>query len=211
MIRNIAKSAYYYARDKHRQVGFLKTKYFTNFVFIHINKTGGSSIEKALGAPLIHKPALEFRKDIGQHRWDKRFSFAIVRNPWDRAVSQYHYRLMINKTRLRQKPLPFDEWVKRVFVERDPAYLDEERMFLTQTDWVADEDGNTIVNFVGRFENLQAAWETICTNLNKEITTLPHVKKSSRGDYRSHYSDTSAEIIESFFKDDIDNFNYRFE
>ena len=65
------------------------------FVFIHINKTGGSSIELALGYSPEHKTAVVKRKELGKGAWKKLFSFTIVRNPWDRAVSHYHRKVRL--------------------------------------------------------------------------------------------------------------------
>lgn len=189
---------------------FFRTKYFRDFAFIHINKTGGSSIEKALGLPLIHKTAREYRDDIGAERWRLRFSFAIVRNPWDRAVSQFHYRKSIDKTNLESASVEFPEWVRSVFSERSSPYLDEAEMFLTQADWVCDESGIIIVDYVGKFERLQDEWEEICRRLNRPHSVLPHVKRSPRVDYRDYYDSTSKRIISEFFARDIELFGYRF-
>lgn len=210
-MQNLKKCIHLNLRDSWRKIGFFRTKYFTNFIFIHINKTGGSSIEKALEAPLIHKTALEFKKDIGENRWEQRFSFAIVRNPWDRAVSQFHYRQMINKTGLASKTLSFDDWIKRVYVDGDQQYVDEEKMFLTQSAWVSNEKDEIIVDFIGKFEELQSSWDFISKELHREQTTLPHIKKSSRQDYRTYYNDDSVEIITNFFEADIKNFGYKFD
>lgn len=210
-LEGLSKEIYLFVRDKRRRLVFLHTKYFCPYSFIHINKTGGSSIEKALHAPLIHETALTFRERIGQKRWDDRFSFAIVRNPWDRAVSHFHYRKMTNQTGLGNKPLAFKEWLQRVYLERSPEYMNEEQMFLTQADWVCDEQGRVMVDYIGRFENLQESWDTICEHLQREKTSLPHVKKSSRGDYRDYYDDESREIIADFFRSDIELFGYAFE
>jgi hypothetical protein len=192
-------------------VAFLPTKYFCQFSFIHINKTGGSSIEKALNVPLVHETALVYRDLIGEKRWKERFSFAIIRNPWDRAVSQFHYRQMINQTGLANNPLGFKEWLRRVYIDHSPEYMDEEKMFLTQADWVCDERGRIMVDYIGRFETLQQSWDDICTALHREKSLLPHVKKSSRGNYRDYYDDESHEIIASYFRPDIDLFDYSFD
>lgn len=49
--------------------------YLDPFVFIHINKTGGSSISTALRLPIEHKTAAEKIAQIGARRWDRRFTF----------------------------------------------------------------------------------------------------------------------------------------
>jgi hypothetical protein len=210
-LKDLQRTIYLYVRDKRRNMVFLQIKYFAKFSFIHINKTGGSSIEKALGVPLVHETALAFRERIGERRWNQRFSFAIVRNPWDRAVSHYHYRRMTNQTGLAEKPLPFNEWIKRVYVDRSPEYVNEEKMFLTQADWVCDAQGRIMVDYIGRFENLQASWDEICERLQREKSLLPHEKKSSRGGFRDYYDDESRAIVAQFFHRDLELFDYTFE
>ena len=207
----LQKRIYLFIRDKRRRLVFLHTKFFCPYSFIHINKTGGSSVEKALHAPLIHETALTFRDRIGKKRWNERFSFAIVRNPWDRAVSHFHYRKMTNQTGLGIASIAFKDWLKRVYLDRSPEYMNEEKMFLTQSEWVCDEQGRIMVDYIGRFENLQQSWDDICDALHREKSQLPHVKKSSRGDYRDYYDDESREIIADFFRPDIELFDYSFE
>ncbi len=210
MVKNYKDRLYYFVRDKRRKLVFVHTKYFSDFSFIHINKTGGSSIEHALRVPLIHEPATIFREKIGVDRWQRRFSFAIVRNPWDRTVSHYHYRQMTDQTGLRDGALSFSDWVKKVYVEQSPEYVDEEKMFLTQTDWVTDEEGRIMVDYIGRFEQLDEAWSEICRRLNRSDTALPHVKKSSRQNYRDYYDQDTRDIVGNFFKVDVENFGYSF-
>ena len=76
-------------------------------LFVHIPKTGGTSIESVFGwysghrGEQDHRTILEYRKLLGTN-FDTYFSFSIVRNPWDRAVSYYldvkrdinHHRLI---------------------------------------------------------------------------------------------------------------------
>ena len=210
-MKDLQKGLYLFVRDKRRKLIFLHTKYFYDFSFIHINKTGGSSIEKALHVPLIHETALTFCERIGKQRWDQRFSFAIIRNPWDRAVSQFHYRQMTGQTGLGNNPLGFKEWLKQVYIQRSPDYMDDKKMFLTQAEWVCDEEGRIMVDYIGRFENLQESWDYICVQLQQTRTLLPHVKKSTRGNYRDYYDDESREIIEDYFRQDLKLFGYTFE
>ena len=71
----------------------MKYRHLDRFVFIHINKTGGSSIAKALNIPSVHRTAQEKIEEIGQKNWDRKLTFTVVRNPWDKVVSLYHYRV----------------------------------------------------------------------------------------------------------------------
>ena len=80
----------------------LRYRYLDPFVFIHINKTGGTSVSKALNIPLEHKTAIQFIDEMGQAAWDRKLSFVTVRNPWDKVVSHYHHRLQSDHTDLAQ-------------------------------------------------------------------------------------------------------------
>lgn len=188
---------------------YIREKYFQDYIFVHINKTGGTSIEKALNLPLQHKTALDKKKYIGPEKWDKKFSFAFVRNPWDKVVSHYTYRLNTNQTKIKEEAVDFHNWVKLAYLEKNKKYYDKPKMFMPQMDWISDESGKVLVNFVGRFENFESDFNEICSNLN--ITaSLPHLKKSSRTHYKDYYNPETIEIVRELFKKDIDYFNYRF-
>lgn len=183
--------------------------HFDNFVFIHINKTGGSSIEKALHLPFEHKTALEKIDEIGHHKWDNKFSFTVFRNPWDKVVSHYHYRVLTNQTSLGENPIDFNEWVLRTYGEQDPYYYDKPKMFMPQYDWVIDESNTILVDRILHFENLDDEFRGIQQLLNKRAV-LPHVKKSNRGDYKDYYNKDSIQIINNWFRQDIEIFDYEF-
>jgi len=184
----------------------------TRVLLVHINKTGGSSIEKALGMPFQHRTALEFIELVGQRRWDRCFTFAFVRNPWAKAASHYKYRVATNQTGLGSNPIPFASWVKRAFGDRDPAYYDNPKMFMPQTDWISDASGNEIVNFVGRFEALQDDFSEVCRRINREEAQLPHLKKSPGGAHYSEvYDDEARQVIAEWYSEDIRRFAYEFE
>jgi hypothetical protein len=179
------------------------------FILIHINKTGGSSVEQALGLRFEHLTALEKIAQIGRPQWDSAYTFAFIRNPWDKVVSHYHYRVQTNQTNLATDPLTFAQWVSLTYGRQDPAYYDNAKMFMPQVDWITDAEGKLLVNFVGRFERLAADFKTICRHLGREAT-LPHLKASKRGHYRDYYDEPTQAIVAEWFRKDIERFAYRF-
>jgi hypothetical protein len=183
-----------------------RDRYQRGFELVHINKTGGTSIEAALDITHQHHTALEIRDRIGRQRWNDRFTFTIVRNPWDRAVSQYSWRYRTEKT---EAPT-FDEWVKLAYEQMDPRYYYNPKMFMPQWFWIADEDGRNIVDFVGRFETLREDFATICARIG-HATPLPHERPSEHAHYSTYYDDASRATIARWFAVDIDRFGYSFD
>jgi hypothetical protein len=184
----------------------LRERYFQDYLFIHINKTGGRSIETALGCIYEHKTARQKRREIGAEVWDDKFTFTFVRNPWDRLVSQYFYRRQTNQG---AEDLEFQEWVRRVYAERDPELRSREVLFLPQSDWVTDDEGNALVDFVGRFERFEDHFQYVCDRLDVR-KSLPHKNKSSRETYQTYYTNDTAEIVAEYFAEDIERFDYSF-
>ena len=180
-----------------------------SFIFIHINKTGGSSIESALQIPLEHKTAQEKIHEIGETNWNKTFTFTVVRNPWDKVVSMYHWRVKRNHTELRDKPVEFNDWVRLTFSEKSTYYYDNPKMFMPQFEWISNRSGEIAVNKIMRFESLSSEFEELAHILGRR-STLPHVKKSDRGDYRKYYDEETAEIVADWFDKDVSQFGYQF-
>jgi len=63
-------------------------------------------------------------------------------------------------------------------VDRTLAYRDEEKLFLPQWTWVSDADGAPLLDYIGRFERLQASWDEICDRLGRPRSVLPHLKSA---------------------------------
>jgi hypothetical protein len=193
---------------RHRYADF-QSRFLHDFVFIHINKTGGTSIEKALGAKFDHRTALEKRAAIGERAWARKFTFTVVRNPWDKVVSHYHYRVQTQQAGFAGTPPPFPEWVRRAYGERDPRFHDQPLMFLPQMDWIADGEDRVLVEFVGRFERLEQDFQHICQRLGRQAS-LPHLKPSRHGHYRDYYDDEARGIVAERFARDIRALGYAY-
>jgi hypothetical protein len=179
------------------------------FIFIHINKTGGSSIEKALNLPFEHLTATEKIKQVGIEKWQQKFTFSFVRNPYDKVCSHYRYRVKTNQTKLKENPLSFAKWVQLTYGQQDPFYCDNIKMFLPQHQWMCDTNGKLLVNQVYKFENLSQDFTRLCKKLNLKAT-LPHLKPSKPVNYQSFYDESTKATVEAYFEQDFKMFNYKF-
>ena len=178
-------------------------------VFIHINKTGGTSVERALNLRSERKTALEKRSEMGERRFARAFKFAFVRNPWDKVVSHYHYRIRTNRTGLADSGIGFTEWVRLAYGERDPRFYDDPRMFMPQLRWVSDDAGRCLVDFVGRFEQLGVDFDEVCRRIGVQAS-LPHVKTTAHAHYRDAYDAATRDIVADRFAEDLSAYGYTF-
>ena len=202
------------------------------FIFIHVYKVAGTSVRKALEKydntstadfpwknnlmfklsdrfslfsqySRTHIKARQLKKLLPGKIYNEYFKFSFVRNPWDWQVSLYHY-MMQNKMHPQHKLITamksFDEYIDWV-VEKEHSL---------QKDFLYDKDGNIIVDYVGKFENLQEDFKEICLRLEIEPIQLPFTNKSEHVHYREYYSKESRDKIYDVFKEDIDHFHYDF-
>ena len=189
------------------------------FILIHVNKTGGTSIEKAFEPDADqrdvrhkHEP-VAFYKETFPDQFRTYFKFAFVRNPWDWLVSRYHW----GKDRQRLFDYSFDEFLWRLkklirLSERasERVLWLEDMALKPQLDWLTIR-GAIAVDFVGRFENLQSDFDLVCSRLRIEPRALQHVYKTNHAHYADYYSDENRKVVEQLYTVDIATFGYRFE
>ncbi len=149
-----------------------------------------------------HATAAQARSAIGADEYDAFFRFAFVRNPWDLRVSIYHYVLQ----------RPANQWhdFVKAFGSFD-AYVEyvATHQINTQSSYLVDQDGQLLVDFVGRVENAKDDFAQICQTIGVHAN-LPHLKQSRRGDYRTYYTDRTAELIAACHAEDVERFGYTF-
>jgi len=185
------------------------------FIFVHIQKTAGKSMLKALGLPLgaDHRFANVQRRDYGEKIWSSYFKFAIVRNPWDRLISGYHYRLSGGSgspddlTRAKLYPRSFHRFCENLdfFVN-----LPNEHMFRPQYQWISDVDGRNLMDYVGRFETLNEDFLVIRERIGRDAVILPHINKSNHRPYWEYYDTRTRDLVSRAYEEDLERFGYAF-
>jgi len=164
------------------------------FIFIHVYKTAGSSIVKALGS----RPLNTFPKHVNFHdlpTWRHHyFSFGFVRNPWDRFVSSYGYLLRRNRY-----SGTFASFIKHN---------------LNRTKKGKEFRQDIVVrgcSFVGRFEHLQDDFNKICKLAGITPKSLPRINISTHKPYAAMYTPELRQIVSDIASKDIDEFGFSFE
>jgi len=182
------------------------------FIFIHINKTAGTSIGKAIGLPVKHhQTAKEVIARIGKDKWDAAYKFTLVRNPWDKVVSHYEYRRKRNKTELATRNISFKDWVIKTYGPvKDTFYYNNPKAFQPQLEWLKDDEGMVTVDFVGKFESINKDFNQIKAIIGLD-TELPHLNAGKRANYQAYYDPETREIVAGWFHEDIEAFGYSFE
>lgn len=203
--------------------------YRKKFLFVHIFKTAGTSItdsfarfcyrpgssrpsnwiaffstdwKKIHRAPIKkHATALQIRAALDCEIFDSYFKFSFVRNPWDWQVSLYHYILEHPENRGHAETKEMGSFRNFVF--------SREKLSFTQTSCLVDENGSLLVDFVGKFENLDEDFRSICQKVCISAR-LPHINKSKRTDYRDYYDAETREVTARLYAEDIERFGYTF-
>jgi len=184
------------------------------FVFIHIPKTGGTSIESLfINNAHIKDVAGKHNmvSDIGSEFLKKYFTFTFVRNPWDRMVSYYNFRLK-RSFEMYNHGDSFKEWIRFLCsdeVQKIKAYHFN-LAIKSQYEFLVSKSNEISVDFIGRFENLQQDFCIVCDKIGIPQQKLPHVNKTKHKHYTEYYDDETKQIVAEKFAKDIESFGYEF-
>lgn len=183
-------------------------------IFIHIPKTAGYSVTHGLFNEVTGHSTWQRYYMTNPSKFRRYFKFAFVRNPWDRAVSSFHFLQaggMIEQdskwAREHLHGLSFSDFVRN-WLNEDNVHT--EVHFRPQHAFIADDTGRIMMDFVGRFETLAADFDTVAGRLGLDVT-LPKGNSSAHEHYASYYDDETRAIVGRVYAKDIELFGYRFE
>lgn len=193
------------------------------FIFIHISKTAGTSIETVLRdescqllpgqwdtarirhTPLNHLTLQELvdYNGLTPAQLKSYFKFCFVRNPWDRLISEIYCRWMSPWFR----DLTTEERIRRAcaFAKEPTGVANHLR---PQQDFVSA--AGLAMDFIGRFEYLEADFAYLC-HLLGIATALPHLNRSTRDTYQTYYTAETQALVAATYQRDIAAFHYEFD
>ena len=154
-----------------------------------------------------HVPPVIAQERLSNKIWKSYFKFVFVRNPWDWVISNYCWN---NKNNLKD----FQRFESRHFykhweqMKRWRGVSEAENCF--QYNWVLGRDGRTIVDFIGKFENLQGDFDTICDKIGLDRVIVPHLNRIAHKPYREYYTPETEQLVTEKYDKDIELLGYEF-
>lgn len=189
------------------------------FIFVHIPRTGGTSLERLLLSlelskawevmdrksivdeligPSKHYKASRIQALAGQVQWERALKISIIRNPFDKVISHYFQPYYRSINALSGNTLETFLKAYRPAPHEDGFtccdYLDREVDVLIRYEFYADQLHELLSPFGIRrdqiMQRIGAVRETSC--------------------YRKYYSDSARKMVENLYKEDISRFRYAF-
>ena len=202
-------------------------------IFIHIPKTAGTSIEKTL---IDYKFKIKgdlknWYGNINNYELDhstikylinncksynkKYIKFCVVRNPYERLVSEYHFCKRYN-SRFIKETKTFKKFVYYLRDNFNYVLENEEKNHFLISHYLPQYKFTHIENkckidLILRYENLETDWNKLCKIINKDIKLLKIDKYSSKKKYNylDYYDYNLKNIVYKLYKDDFLIFNYK--
>jgi hypothetical protein len=163
---------------------------------------------KALGGSTTHAPAAAVAKAFPEE-WKNYFKFCVVRNPWDKTVSDYFWR-----TKRVENPPTFEQYIDAL----DRGDTLGGIVPVNHCNWdMYAIDGHIAVDFVVRFEDMAKGLDEALSHTGlKWDGWMPSIHMQKAGEkkvkrnYRDYYTEQTAGIVAKLYENEIKAFDYTF-
>jgi len=149
-----------------------------------------------------HMSAAVIREKVGIETWRGYFKFCVMRNPFDKLVSQFYFLRKQGNIPSQADAGPvesFRQWISRgvTAVDRDKYMIDD----------------SLCMDYFIRFEDLEDGVRYVCDRVNAsfEPKSIPHLKAKARDrsiPLREFYDGETARLVRKAYAFEIDQFGY---
>ncbi len=222
MIKNFLKKyrTWKHAKSQSEKVyiegTLLNAFYKSKTIFIHIPKTAGVSLLKAIygDVTLEGHRSFEFNRIALGVKKKEYFSFSFVRNPFDRLYSAYIFLKdggmnNLDKLSFESYLSSFIDFEDFVLNGLDQKIIYKITHFIPQYEFLCDKKDHILVDFLGRFETLNNDVDFLSKKLNIHIK-LKNYNFSNKKNYRDVYTNDMIKIVKNIYQKDLSIFNYKF-
>lgn len=170
---------------------------------LHLNKSL-YALKKGKVGRFSHHLQTFIRPELTKSQFDRFYKFTFVRNSWARMYSWYANIMKDDRLRnsfgIDSQSYPFE------------AFLNEkvDHRTFSQLHFITDSKGQQPMDFIGRFEQLQADFNIVCERLNIADTELPKLLVRKYGHYTDHYTPITKDLVSRFYEAEIKYFGFEY-
>lgn len=211
------------------------------FIFVHVPKTAGSAMTERLQPlgfsqsrpfwrsisrklKIVEKPgkaylrqhdtALKIMEKLSPEVFFQFHRFAVVRNPYDHAVSHYEFMKTYRHKKYARAISAMDFEGYLHFRMQPPGPFEKTFVRLPdQSFYLTDKDGVLLVDRVMKFETLESDWADLTSFLQIPTVPLARINQSQsrpqNRSYQSYYNNTTKALVDQIYAADFDRFGYR--
>lgn len=171
-----------------------------DFIYVSIPRTGSNTLREVLP----NQVANENHKALRLIERDG-FSFCFKRHPFDILVSWFFYHKIYQKQEVYN--VSFKEWIQ----QGCPTHWSEEFLKrcgvshpVMQSDYICNEQGDLIVDFIGDFNQLQRHFDAVCTKIDLPKIELPVKNNVKHESYNYYFNTETKAMVEKQFERDFE-------
>lgn len=206
-----------------------------DFIFVHVPKTAGTALTTALDPFGVYPPrtlwrsfvrrlpikespdkvylrkhesAAGVRRKLGADVFDQFHRFAVVRHPYDHAVSHYEFMKQFRIPKIAQKiaDMSFADYLR--YRKKSPFWNDTFFARLPdQSHFLVDQNGELMVHRLMRFESLADDFDVMAADLNLTGATLRRenetISRADKRPWQSYYNSESKDLADDLYKRDF--------
>jgi hypothetical protein len=133
--------------------------------------------------------------------WENYLKFCTVRNPFERFVS---YCKFVNRDNdlMEKNPL---ETMKQIISDK---ITHDKILFRPQVEFITDEDGKLMADYICRFEDLQNDFDKVCEKLNFPKVELQKINATNPANRTEIFDSELREMVEDFYRRDFELYGY---
>lgn len=155
-----------------------------------------------------HLRAEQLEAILSDAQYRSLFSFAFVRNPWDRCLSAYFY--------FRRKI--FHPLHKLAMANSFEGFLLEQEKngmpyIAQQIHWMYRNEEEKLVDFIGKVENIESDMAYVDSKIqlnSPRFSVQINVSEGRSRDYRPNYTDQAIDIVARTMQSDIELLGYNY-
>jgi hypothetical protein len=158
-----------------------------------------------------HQTAAQWKKSTPDLK--RYFVFSVCRNPYDRLLSGWLFicrrKLDKHEKILEKYQGDFKLFVTNLHKDFGMKLTDVDMVTWAQVNWFMDEEGNNLVDEIGRFESLSSWWPKLCQRKGWPPVNLSKSNRTNHGPGKEYYTSEMIEIVNEQYADDFKLFNYK--